>query len=85
MLGRVLVLAALAGCAAPVAAVPDGPVACPPAADAPARLPRLVTPDLLRARYYAERAARLEDEDALDTCATAYARLRSWAVNGKGR
>ncbi len=66
----------LAACATPPHHdIPAELRACPGAADAPPKLGRIVTPEALRARYYAERAARLETQDALETCAGRLARL----------
>jgi len=76
MLVLLPLLLLLAACAAPPR--PDIPAdlrACPTPAEAPPRLGKLLTVETLRARYYAEKAARLEDQDALETCAQRLARL----------
>jgi len=65
----------LTACVTPRPEVPAALRACPPAADTPPPLGRLVTPETLRARYYAERAARLEDQDSLAACADQLARV----------
>ena len=66
----------LAACAAPPRHdIPAELRACPTPAEAPPRLGKLLTVETLRARYYAEKAARLEDQDALETCAGRLARL----------
>ena len=66
MLALLLLLAA---CSVPPPLVaPKRVLSCPAPAEAPSHLPRLVTPEVLRLLYYAERAARLEDEAALATC-----------------
>jgi len=78
--GRVPLILALALLLAACAAFPHSDIppelrACPGPAEAPPRLGKLLTVETLRARYYAERAARLEDEDALQTCAQRLARV----------
>jgi hypothetical protein len=76
MLIRAALLAVLAGCAAPQRAmVPAELHACPAAAEAPPRLPVVRSPEALLARYYAERAARIETMAALNECAERLARV----------
>jgi hypothetical protein len=73
MLALALLLTACAASGRPD--IPPELRACPGPAEAPPRLGKLITVEVLRARYYAERAARLEDEDALQTCAQRLARV----------
>ena len=73
LLALVLLLAACSP--PPLPSIPAELRACPGAAEAPPKLGRIVTPEALRALYYAERAARLETQDALETCAGRLARL----------
>jgi hypothetical protein len=76
MLVLLPLLLLLAACSPPPPpSIPPDLRACPGAAEAPPKLGRIVTPEALRARYYAERAARLETQDALETCAGRLARL----------
>ena len=72
-LALALLLAACGVATAPK--VPPELRACPGAAEAPPRLPAIRTPEALLSRYYAERAARLEDEASLAACAGRLARV----------